>query len=503
MRLVTVLGDAGIGKSRLVRELMDRVAGDARIVCGRCLAYGDGITFWPLREMVVSTCEIVSEDSPDVALQKLLACTGDTDIADRMASATGLSAKPFPLHEIYWGVRRFMQVLASQGPVLALFDDIHWAEPAFLDLLENLLQTIGESPVLLVATSRRDLLEERPQWGEREHSERLVLRPLADHAATQVVTNLLGAVGLPEALMRRIVDAAEGNPLYVEQMLAMLIETGAVRQDGGQWVNVNAQADIVVPPTIQALLEARLDKLQRGERATAEPAAVIGMEFPQPAVASLALPRVRGAIDEQLASLSRKNFIRPMSSSDADPRYRFDHHLVRDTVYNGLLKRARATLHTEFVRWADQVNASSDRGREFEEILGYHLEQAYRYLSELGPIDEVGRALGSDGAGRLASAGRRAFARGDMHAAAKLFRRATALLADDDPQRSALLPDLGDALTGVGDLAQARSVLDEALAHAERLHDTRLKAAAELRRMQVRLYGGEPGDWGEEPCAGE
>ena len=231
--------------------------------------------------------------------------------------------------------------------------------------------------MLLLTTARHELLEERPQWGERERSSRLVLRPLGRAAAAQVVTNLLGAVGLPRALLGRIVTTAEGDPLYVEQMLSMLIETGAVQREGEEWVSVRAHAEIAVPPTIQALLEARLDKLQRGERAAAEPASVIGMEFPLPAVKSLAPPALREGIEAQLTALSRKHFIRPITSADSQMRYRFDHHLVRDTVYNGLLKRARATMHTEFVKWADQVNAESDRGQEFEAILGYHLEQAY------------------------------------------------------------------------------------------------------------------------------
>ena len=491
VRMLTVIGDAGIGKSRLVRELMDRVASSARVVCGRCLAYGDGITFWPLREMVFSAAAIRSDDTPDIARDKLLACTGDADVADRIASAAGLSPAAFPLHEIYWGARRFMQVLAAQGPVLALFDDIHWAEPAFLDLLENLLETIDDAPVLLLATSRRDLLEERPQWGERQRSGRLVLHPLGHAAATQVVANLLGGARLPEALMRRIVDAAEGNPLYVEQMLAMLIETGAVRQDGQQWVIVRAHAEIAVPPTIQALLEARLDKLQRGERATAEPAAVIGMEFPQSAVASLAMPRLRSGVEEPLAALSRKNFIRPMTSADSELRYRFDHHLVRDTVYNGLLKRARATLHIEFVRWADQANADVDRSREFEEILGYHLEQAYRYLAELGPIDDVGASIGRDGARRLSSAARRALARGDMHAAANLFRRASTLVVSDDPLRAELLPELAEALMGLGEFNDARVVLRDAEGVADRISNARVKAASQLIGMYVGLYSAE------------
>jgi class 3 adenylate cyclase/tetratricopeptide (TPR) repeat protein len=496
--LVTVIGDAGIGKSRLVRELMDRASSGAHIICGRCLAYGDGITFWPLHEMVFSSAQIRSDDTPDIAREKLLAFTGSAEIADRVASATGLSAAPFPLHEIYWGVRRFMQVLAAQRPVLALFDDIHWAEPAFLDLLENLLETIGDSPVLLLATARHELLEERPQWGERERSSRFVLSPLGDTAAAQVVTNLLGAAGLPGALMKRIVYAAEGNPLYVEQMLAMLIDTGAVRQEGGQWVGVQTQADITVPPTIQALLEARLDNLQRNERAAAEPAAVIGLEFPQPAVAALAPPLLRNGIEAQLTALSRKHFIRPTTSVDSELRYRFDHHLVRDTVYNGLLKRARATMHTEFVKWADQVNAESDRGQEFEAILGYHLEQAHRYLNELGPIDEAGAAIGRDGARRLASAARRAFAGGDMHAAVNMFQRATALLANEDPQRAELLPELAETLMGLGDFAGARSVLEDASVAADRTRNQRLKASSQLVGMFSRLYSGEQAHSSEE-----
>ena len=499
--LVTVIGDAGVGKSRLVRELLDRLGGRACIIFGRCLAYGEGITFWPLREMVVEAAKVLQDDSPEVAREKILVCVEDDDVADRLASATGLSAKQFPLHEIYWGARRFMQLLARDGPVVAMIDDIHWAEPAFLDLLEHLLETIDDAPVLLLATARRELLEERSNWGESERSNRLVLQPLADSAAEQVVTNLLGATGLPAALMRRVVDAAEGNPLYVEQMLAMLIDTGAVRREGGEWVGVQTQAGIAVPPTIHALLEARLDNLQRSERAAAEPASVIGLEFPQSAVQALAPPSLRDGIEVQLTALSRKHFIRPATTVDSESRYRFDHHLVRDTVYNGLLKRARATMHTEFVKWADQVNAESDRGQEFEAILGYHLEQAYKYLGELGPIDEAGVAIGRDAAGRLASAGRRALARGDMHAAANLLQRAIALLTTEDPQRAEMLPDLGETLMGVGDFDAARGILREARTLSERLAKPRIGASSQLIESFIRLYSGEQGEQGEERFA--
>ena len=187
--------------------------------------------------------------------------------------------------------------------------------------------------------------------------------------------------------------------------------------------------------------------------------------------------------------------------ADDDPIYRFHHHLVRDTIYNGLLKRTRATLHVDFVRWADNINAERDRGLEFEEILGYHLEQAQRYLGELGPLDEKAREIGRDGARRLASAGRRAFARGDMHAAANLLRRAVALLAESDPLRLPLLPELGEVLLEVGQFADARLAVDEAITKADAERDRRIKASAEIVRLLLRLHSGEPGKWGDAVLA--
>jgi tetratricopeptide (TPR) repeat protein len=304
----------------------------------------------------------------------------------------------------------------------------------------------------------------------------LVLQPLDDAAVAQVIRNLLGGAGLPDAFIAKVVAAAEGNPLYVEQMLQMLIDSGAVKQEDDRWVAAKAEGDISIPPTIQALLEARLDKLERGERAAAEPASVIGMEFQRPAVQALAAAPIRESIDDKLQGLSRKHFIRTTIGTEGDARYRFDHHMVRETVYNGLLKRARATMHAEFVKWADQANAGSDRGREFEEILGYHLEQAYKYLGELGPIDEQGAAIGCDGSRRLASAARRAFGRGDLHAAASLFKRASGLRSSEDPERSKLLPELAEALMAVGKFPEARAALGEAMQAAERTGDQRLRA---------------------------
>jgi tetratricopeptide (TPR) repeat protein/type II secretory pathway predicted ATPase ExeA len=489
-RLVTIVGDAGLGKTRLVKEIIERSGREADSLAGRCLPYGDGITFWPLRDMIVAAAGIRQDDTPEVAVERVRERVGDDEVTERLAAAAGFSARAFPLHEIYWGARRFLQTMARERPLVALFDDIHWAEPAFLDLLENLVESLDDAPVLLLATARPELLEERTDWCERERAMRLVLQPLDDSAAAQVVTNLLGASGLPKAMLERVVQAAEGNPLYVEQMLGMLIDNGIVRREGDAWVCVQPDAALAVPPTINALLEARLDRLGRAERSTAEPASVMGLEFRGDAVASLVPDALRGEVDKQFNALTRKQFIRPTGSASDVVVFRFHHHLVRETVYNGLLKRNRANLHIAFVKWADTINAGSDRAQEYEAILGYHLEQAYRYLGELGPIDEAAAQLGQDGARRLANAGQRALARGDMHAAANLMQRAVGMLPADDRQRAELLPEIGEALTVLGDFGGARKFAAMAREFGQGRADPLIDAAGELVEMQVSLYDG-------------
>jgi class 3 adenylate cyclase/tetratricopeptide (TPR) repeat protein len=489
-RMVTVIGDAGAGKSRLLVELVERIGGGLTIVRGRCLPYGDGITFWPLVTMLREAAAIPADDSPESARAKVLGLVGDREVADRLAAATGLSAAIYPVLELQWAARRFLEILAAQGPVLAVVDDIHWAESSFLDWLEHVLDASTGISILLLATARHDLLEEHPAWGERAGAERLVLAPLSDAAASQVIANLSGSAGLAPEIVDKVVRAAEGNPLFVEQMLSMLIEGGALLGSTG------ASDAIAMPPSIHALLEARLDKLRPSEREAVEPASVIGLEFALPAVQALSAERGRASVDAHLESLTHKKLIQRSSGAHADTVYRFHHHLIRETVYNGLLKRARATLHQNFVRWADQVNAESGRALEFQEILGYHLEQSYRYLGELGVLDEAAIAVGADAARRLGEAGRRAFARADMPAAVNLFRRATQLVAPLDPHRLALLPDLAEGLMEVGDLAAARALVEEGLTLAAQADDERLRHSMLLRRMFVRLFGGEPGEWG-------
>jgi class 3 adenylate cyclase/tetratricopeptide (TPR) repeat protein len=500
-RLITLIGDAGIGKSRLAEEVIVRAGAAARVVRGRCLAYGDGITFWPVRGMVSEAAGIATEDPPELAFGKVLRVVGDAEVAQRLASAIGLSRAAFPIHETSWAVRKFLAKLAEGGSAVALIDDIHWAEPAFLEMVEAVVRAEDTAPVLLLCTARHELLEKKADWGEGERALRLVLRPLSDAAAASVAHNVLGQSGLPPAVVTRIVAAAEGNPLYVEHMLSMLVESQVLELRDGRWALARDQAEITVPPTIKALLESRIGQLRVEERSAIEPASVVGLQFPVPAVASMTPERFRPSVEQHLVALTRKQLVTAIPQSDEDVVYKFHHHLVRETIYNGLLKRTRATLHVDFVRWADRVNAERGRALEFEEILGYHLETAQRYLRELGPLDEKGKAIGRDASARLSSAGRRAFARGDLRAAGSLLRRALAALADGDTLRLPLLPELGEVLLDLGELADARTLVDEALAAADPVRDRRVKASAEVVRLLLQLHGGETVDWTEAAAA--
>ena len=491
-RLVTLTGDAGVGKSRLVRELLVGVEGSARALRGRCLSYGEGITFWPIGEIVRAAAGIVEEDPPAIARAKLLEVAPDRDVALRVASVVGLTAATVPLPEIFWGVRRLLEALARRQPLAVVIDDVHWAEPALLDLLDHLLGAAEDAPILVVATARPEFTDEHPEWPAARPGLRIALEPLGEEAAAAVVANLAGAP-VPPDVARRVVAAAEGNPLFVEQLVETLVETGALRLADGQWIRADESPDLGLPPTVQALVAARLDRISGEERAVVEPASVIGLRFAEPAVADLVDAALRPALGSTLGQLVRRRMIRPESAAgrpgdEAD--FRFAHQVVRDVAYQGILKRTRATLHERFVAWADRVNADRDRAREFEEILGYHLEQAYRYRADLGPLDDDGIAIGRDGARRLAAAGARAFERGDMHAAANLLQRASSLLGVHDPARLDLAPDLGEALLELGELERAAAVLAEAIEVADELFDDRRRAHVSIMRLLVRFYAG-------------
>ncbi|MDQ3876586.1 MAG: AAA family ATPase, partial [Actinomycetota bacterium] len=411
--MVTILADAGAGKSRLVEEVARRLPEDAVVLRGRCLSYGEGITFWPLLDIVRELAGLEEDDAPDLALGKIARAAGqdDLDAARRVGSAVGLSPDQFPLHEIFWGVRRLLEDAAAERPLVVVFDDLHWAEPAFLDLVEHLVDSVSDTPLLLLCPARPELLEQRPDWRQRPNVRALVLKPLSDAEAELVIGNMLGDVEIAADARARIVGAAEGNPLFVEQMLSMMLDEGLLRRVDGRLEATAELSRVTVPPSIDALLRARVDGLPRDERGVVEPAAVVGLVFPRAAVEDLLPEEAAPGLEHRLATLAEKQLVRPETDGTADrDSYRFNHLLIRDAVYEGLLKEARASLHERVAEWAERVHPDG----ELEEILGYHLEQAHRYRSDLGPLDEHGRELGVRASERLAAAGRRALERGDM-----------------------------------------------------------------------------------------
>ncbi|MBI3750547.1 MAG: AAA family ATPase [Chloroflexi bacterium] len=478
--LVSVVGDAGVGKSRLIREFAEQAADTALVLRGRCLPYGNGITFWPLNEAVGGTARIESDDSPAVAIGKIRslllearsqATPADIDeVVDRVAAAINLTTAQFPVTELLWGARRLLEILSRERPLVFIIDDLQSAEATFLDLLDAVIESSTDARIVLLCSARREIAERHPDWSEAHAADTITLTPLSDAEAGTVVEELLGA--LDDAVRARIAMAAEGNPLYLEQIVSMLVETRAIERDGDRWVTRAGTDQLAIPPTVQALVAARLDALGSDERQVIEPASVIGLAFPEEALGQLVEETVRPDLDVELSSLAMKELIRRVQGGELV--YRFGHGVIRDTAYGGLLKRVRAALHERFVVWAERVNRERGRETEFEEILGYHLEQAYRYRTEIGVIDDHARDVADRAAAKLGNAGRRALDRSDLSAATSLLARAIALQEKSDRRRVELLIELSEAHLAAGGLDDARAAAREAIEDATVLEDERL-----------------------------
>jgi class 3 adenylate cyclase/tetratricopeptide (TPR) repeat protein len=457
----TVLGAAGIGKSRLAAELFELVRGEAMVVVGRCLAYGKGITFWPVNEAL-------RELGGASAVEELF--TGDDDGDLVRARLEGLKgrAPASRAQETFWAFRRVCENVARRRPLVLCFEDVHWAEPTFLDLVEYLAGWIRDAPVLLLCLARPELVDQRPRFtAATPDSASLSLQPLTrDDAAA-----MADALGI-DVDRERIVETAEGNPLFVEQLAAVVAEGG--RLDA-------------IPPTLHALLAARLDRLDTGERGAIERAAVVGREFAGDAIAHMTPADERSDLGRALFSLVRKGLIHPVRSNEqSHDRFRFGHALVRDAAYAALSKERRAELHERFAGWLDGVDTTSPL--ELEEIRGYHLEQVHRYRSDLGAIDDETRRIGERAGELLGKAGQRAFARGDAPAAVNLLARAATLLPTEHSTRLHALPQLGSALMRTGDFGRADEVLAEAVDAASAAGDKRLELRAVIDREFFRTF---------------
>jgi class 3 adenylate cyclase/tetratricopeptide (TPR) repeat protein len=448
--LFTLLGAAGVGKSRLTAEFLASID-DAPIVRGRCLSYGDGITYWPVVEIVLQLGARPENERAAAAISSLL---GESDV-------------PANSEDIAWAFRTLLEQVA---PLVCVIDDLHWAEPTLLDLVDHVADWSRGAPILLVCIARPELLDRRPTWaGGKLNATTVLLEPLSMDETDELIERLLGDADLDTALRARIRDSAEGNPLFVEQMLAMVAES--------------PRADVVVPPTIQALLAARLDQLEPGERDVLQRGAVEGKVFHRGGVQAMAPeePDVR----RRLGTLVRKELVRPDRAQLAgDEAFRFRHLLIRDAAYDALPKAARADLHERFADWLEHTDGLI----ELDEILGYHLEQAHRYRSELGLEDERTRTLGDRAAGRLASAAERAFAREDVGAASGLIERALALVAADARPLDWELVSVR-AHMFAGRFGEALAAADDVIGRARRAGDRGGELRALLTRAAVTHLG--------------
>ncbi len=483
-QLFTVLGTGGVGKSRLLGAFVDELGEGATVLRGRCLPYGDGITFWPIIEAIRPAAALSGSEDPATSLAKIAALIPGDDQAERIARQVaqimGLEGGEAVREETFWAIRRLLEGMARTRPVALVIDDMQWAEPTMLELVEHIADWAVDAPILVACMARPELLEVSPGWGGGKlNATSISLEPLTPADLGSLVTNLLAVDRIDPTVRDRIVQAAEGHPLFAEETLAMLVEQGRIVLRDETWVAAGDLAELAVPPTTSALISARIDQLDGSERITLQRAAVIGQVFYREALVALTDGTDPG---RELAALTRKQFVHPERSDLAGTdALAFRHLMIRDAAYEGIPKVERADLHERFADWLER--AVADRHLEYDEILGFHLERACRYLEELGQTGDRQRAIAIRAADRFASAARRATARIDLPAAASLLGRAVAVLDEEDPTYPELLWESGVAWNRQGDNERAAKVLTKALGLATDTGDARLE-----RRVRLDLW---------------
>jgi tetratricopeptide (TPR) repeat protein len=484
-QLATVLGDPGMGKTRLVDEAVGRLGDEPLVLRGRCQPYGEGITFSPVAEAVTSAAGIERDDDVETATAKIAALVPDdsASVADRLAEAIGLGGTAGAPEETLWAIRRFFELLAAERALVLIFDDLQWGEPTFLDLVTQLGERGQSVPELIIAIARPELVERRPEWaGGTANALTISLEPLVEGEGIELARHVTAGAQLDERLAARIVAIAGGNPLFLEEYAAMLMEDGILSEHDGRWQAPGDLTTAATPPTLIGLLTARLHRLPPAEREALVNASVIGKGFSIDELAVLA-PSVASGIDETVRRMLDRGLVRTRPGT-TDGTFEFQHPLLRDAAYASLPKARRAELHESFAAYLGA--AETDRTDELDELVGFHLAQAHDYRTELGARDEATRSLGASAATRLSAAGGRAVERGDPHAAIRLLRRAISMATAPGP-RAAMRLRLCHALGDTADAERYEATLEAGLADATASGDDRLRTRFEHLRTTFAL----------------
>jgi class 3 adenylate cyclase/tetratricopeptide (TPR) repeat protein len=489
VQLVTIVGEPGVGKSRLVAELfayIDGKPGLFRWKQGRCLPYGEGITFWALGEIVKAESGILESDSPDVSLAKLGAVVSPEErdrqwLLDRLAPLVGIeSASAAARQELFTAWRRFIETLVAARPSVLVFEDLHWADQALLDFLEHLVEWLPDVPLVVLCTARPELYERRPTWATGlRNAQTINLPPLSDEQTAQLVSYLLTGTLLTPELERAILLRAGGNPLYAEEFVRYLADRAATKGD-------TALGETALPDTVQALIAARLDTLSSDRKSLLQDAAVLGKVFWAGALAEIG-NRSPEEIEVALHELTRKELVRPSraSSMEGEEEYSFWHLLVRDVTYAQIPRAERARRHRAAAAWVDRK--AGERVEDLAEVLAYHYLQALELAAAAGEhVDE----LRTPARRFLALAGERALGL-DTAQAEERFRRALELCSHGDAERPELVIRWAEAAFQAGHLREAAAALDEVLATLDRRGEPETAARAlQLRSLIAMRLGG-------------
>lgn len=477
--LATILAPAGVGKSRLATAFTNAVGQRATVLVGQAPSYGEGVTFAPLVEILAQASGQVSGDAEEVAtaLRERLAGQPDgASVGDRVAQILGVGEAVAA--DAAWAVRRLLEVLASERPLVMILEDAHWAEPPMLDLLDLVIDRL-HGPALVLCLARPELLEQRPTWSAgKPRAITATLPPLPAPHARRLAELLLGT-GTPASVVERVCETAEGNPLYLEQLTAMLADHGLLV--GGQWVG-EQDAVVEIPVTLQALLAARFDQLDPSTRLVLERASVEGRRFRVPALLALVPGAEPVEVEGAIASLDRRGLVQP--EDEAGGRWRFAHALIAEAAYRGLPKELRAELHERLAEWIARVDAEQP---DVDESVARHLERALHLREDLGRRDAHSDELAARAGELYAHAGARAFAALDLITSRDLLGRASALLPPASPRRLEIVPHLGVALTETGRPEESDALLEHAIEQARVARSERdaLRATVQLQANRV------------------